>query len=95
MLIDAVKGCLVRDLAGFELELDAYRDDASIWALPTGVNNSAGTLTLHGWHYVIEEGEIHIFDAWQGDFVPAALASNCGTGPYAPYVEHDGQVISF
>lgn len=54
----------------------------------------AGTLTLHGWHYVIEEGEIHIFDAQQGDFVPASLASNCGTGPYQPYVEHDGQVIS-
>ena len=55
----------------------------------------AGRLTLHGWHYVIEEGEIHIFDAQRGDFVPAALASNCGTGPYAPYVEHDGQVICF
>ena len=53
----------------------------------------AGVLTLHGWHYVIEDGEIHIFDAQQGDFVPAALASSCGTGPYAPYVEHDGQVI--
>ena len=53
----------------------------------------AGTLTLHGWHYVIEEGETHIFDAQQGDFVPASLASSCGTGPYAPYVEHDGQVI--
>ena len=53
----------------------------------------AETLTLHGWHYVIEEGEIHIFDAQHGDFVPASLASNCGTGPYQPYVEHDGQVI--
>ena len=53
----------------------------------------AGTLTLHGWHYVIEEGEIHIFDAQKGDFVPASLASHCGTGPYQPYVEHDGQVI--
>lgn len=53
-----------------------------------------GTLTLHGWHYVIEEGEIHIFDAQQGDFVPASLASHCGTGPYQPYVEHDGQIIS-
>jgi len=48
MLIDAVKICLMRDLAGFALELDAYRDDASVWALPTGVNNSTGTLTLHG-----------------------------------------------
>jgi len=47
MLIDAVKRCLLRDLAGFALELDAYRDDASIWALPAGVNNSTGTLTLH------------------------------------------------
>lgn len=47
MLIDAVKRCLIRDLAGFALELDAYRDDASVWALPAGVNNSTGTLTLH------------------------------------------------
>ena len=54
----------------------------------------AGMLTLHGWHYVIEDGEIHIFDAQKGGFIPAAQASNCGTGPYQPYVEHDGQVIS-
>ena len=54
----------------------------------------AGMLTLHGWHYVIEDGEIHIFDAQQGGFIPASLASNCGTGPYQPYVEHDGQLIS-
>jgi carbonic anhydrase len=53
-----------------------------------------GTLTLHGWHYVIEDGEIHIFDVRQGSFVPAAIASNSGTGPYQPYVEHDGQIIS-
>ena len=53
-----------------------------------------GALTLHGWHYVIEDGEIHIFDVRQGSFVPAALASNSGTGPYQPYVEHDGQIIS-
>ena len=53
-----------------------------------------GVLTLHGWHYVIEDGEIHIFDVRQGSFVPAAIASNSGTGPYQPYVEHDGQIIS-
>ncbi|SFC20324.1 carbonic anhydrase [Polaromonas sp. OV174] len=53
-----------------------------------------GRLTLHGWHYVIEEGEVHIFDAQQGGFVPASIASHCGTGPYQPYVEHDGQIIS-
>ena len=54
----------------------------------------AGLLTLHGWHYVIEAGEVHVFDAQQGGFVPASIASNSGTGPYQPYVEHDGQIIS-
>ena len=51
-------------------------------------------LTLHGWYYVIEEGEVHVFDVQQGDFVPSSVASNSGTGPYQPYVEHDGQIIS-
>ena len=55
----------------------------------------AGRLTLHGWHYVIEDGEVHVFDAQQGDFVAASVAANSGTGPYQPYVEHDGQVISY
>lgn len=54
----------------------------------------AGELTLHGWHYVIEDGEIHVFDAQDANFVPASRATNSGTGPYQPYVEHDGQVIS-
>jgi carbonic anhydrase len=53
----------------------------------------AGALTLHGWHYVIEEGEIHVFDALHGGFVPASIASTSGTGPYQPYVEHDGQIL--
>lgn len=52
----------------------------------------SGQLTLHGWHYVIEDGEIHVFDAQQGDFVPASVASNAGTGPYRHFVEHDGQI---
>lgn len=54
----------------------------------------AGKLTLHGWHYVIEAGEVHVFDAQQGDFVAASVASNSGTGPYPHYVEHDGQIIA-
>ena len=54
----------------------------------------AGQISLHGWHYVIEEGEVHVFDAAQGAFVPASLASHSGTGPYQPYVEHDGQILS-
>jgi carbonic anhydrase len=51
----------------------------------------AGNLTLHGWHYVIEDGEIHIFDIQQGSFLPASIATSSGTGPYQPYVESDGQ----
>jgi carbonic anhydrase len=46
-----------------------------------------GGLALHGWHYVIESGEVHVFDAAHGGFVPAAQASNAGTGPYMTYVE--------
>lgn len=53
----------------------------------------AKAVTLHGWHYVIEDGEIHVFDVKQGQFVPASIASHSGTGPYPPYVEHDGQII--
>src|SRR3989344_3209034 len=53
----------------------------------------SGQISLHGWHYVIEEGEVHVFDVKTGGFVPASLADNSGTGPYHPYVEHDGQVL--
>lgn len=53
----------------------------------------ARRLTLHGWHYVIEDGEIHVFDAARGDFLAAAQANHSGTGPYMPYVEHDGQIL--
>ncbi len=45
----------------------------------------AGRLTLHGWHYVIEDGDIHVFDAQQGGFVSAAHALHSGTGPYLAY----------
>jgi len=43
-----------------------------------------GSLTLHGWHYVIEEGEVHVFDVQRGGFVPASQADHAGTGPYKP-----------
>lgn len=45
----------------------------------------AGQLALHGWHYVIEEGEVHVFDVRSGQFVPASSASHSGTGPYVPH----------
>jgi carbonic anhydrase len=53
----------------------------------------ARQLSLHGWHYVIEDGEVHVFDVQRGGFVPAALADNAGTGPYHahPLDEHGGQ----
>lgn len=54
----------------------------------------AGKLTLHGWHYVIEEGEIHVFDAQAGGFVAASVSNHSGTGPYEPYVEYDGQILT-
>ena len=45
----------------------------------------AGRLTLHGWHYVMEDGEVHVFDVKSGHFIPASESSHCGNGPY---VEH-------
>ncbi len=49
----------------------------------------AGRITLHGWHYVIEDGEIHVFDVDRGRFVPAAEADNAGTGPYQRFTDAD------
>lgn len=37
-----------------------------------------GRIALHGWHYVIEEGEVHVLDVERGEFVPAG-----GPGPDA------------
>jgi len=42
----------------------------------------AGRLALHGWHYVIEDGEVHVFDLRSGSFVPASSAEHSGTGPF-------------
>jgi carbonic anhydrase len=47
----------------------------------------ARELTLHGWHYVIEDGEVHVFDVRSGAFIAASTAEHSGTGPYVPY--HD------
>jgi carbonic anhydrase len=45
----------------------------------------AGKLTLHGWHYVLEDGEVHVIDVRSGAFVPAAQSQHSGTGPYVTY----------
>lgn len=41
----------------------------------------AHAFSLHGWHYVIEDGEVHVFDVRAGAFVPALRAESSGTGP--------------
>lgn len=38
---------IVRELEGFIREIEAFPDDASVWAVVPGVTNSAGTLALH------------------------------------------------
>lgn len=42
----------------------------------------SGRLKLHGWHYVIEDGEVHVFDLRSARFVPASNAEHSGTGPF-------------
>ncbi len=46
-----------------------------------------GTLALHGWHYVIEDGEVHVFDVKTSAFVPASSSGHSGTGPYETYAD--------
>lgn len=46
----------------------------------------ARQMTLHGWHYVIEDGEVHVFDVKSGNFLPASSASHSGTGPYKEHL---------
>lgn len=36
-----------KDLGTLRTELEGYPDDASVWAMRPGINNSAGTLVLH------------------------------------------------
>ena len=43
---------------------------------------AARKLALHGWHYVIEDGEVHVFDVRSGSFVAASRAQHSGNGPY-------------
>jgi hypothetical protein len=46
-LAASVRAVLLRDLRGLRREVEAYPDEASLWALPPGAPNSAGTLVLH------------------------------------------------
>ena len=47
LLRDAVRITISRDLRALATEIAAYPDDESIWLIPPGISNSAGTLVLH------------------------------------------------
>jgi len=51
----------------------------------------AGELTLHGWHCVIEDGEVHVFDARSGSFMPASVSEHSGTGPFDTVPVYSGE----
>jgi len=51
-------------------------------------------ISLHGWHYVIEEGEVYVFDVQSGQFVPASISAHSGTGPYQPVPVDDGPIFN-
>ncbi|UDF34458.1 UNVERIFIED_ORG: carbonic anhydrase [Shinella sp. XGS7] len=42
-----------------------------------------GELSLHGWHYIIEDGQVNVFDVRSGSFVPSDRADHAGQGPFA------------
>jgi len=47
MLCPIVEAMLLRELAAVRRTIEAYPDDASVWALPAGLPNAGGTLVLH------------------------------------------------
>jgi carbonic anhydrase len=51
-------------------------------------------IALHGWHYVIEEGEIYVFDVKTGQFVPASDSTHSGTGPYHEVDPDSGSIFN-
>lgn len=51
-----------------------------------------GRLTLHGWHYVIEDGEVHLFDVQRGEFVAASRPECDGAAACPPDGGTDGAV---
>lgn len=53
-----------------------------------------GQIALHGWHCVIEDGEVNVFDVNLGRFVPASSAEHSGTGPYRAHAEEPGALFN-
>lgn len=44
---EQMRAILLRDLRALRREIEAYPDDAAVWAVPEGISNSGGTLVLH------------------------------------------------
>src|ERR1051325_5327382 len=42
-----IRTILLRELRAVRREIEAYADDAALWAAPPGIGNSAGNLALH------------------------------------------------
>jgi uncharacterized damage-inducible protein DinB len=42
-----LRALIVRELRALRREVEAYPDDAAVWAVPAGISNSCGTLVLH------------------------------------------------
>ncbi len=51
-------------------------------------------LSLHGWHYVIEDGQVDVFDVHSGRFIPACESEHSGTGPYDDAPVDDGRLTT-
>lgn len=47
MLAQTLKHFFIRDLNKLKEEISLYSSETDIWKIPTGINNSAGTLCLH------------------------------------------------
>lgn len=47
MVTDFVCRVMLRELASLRREIEAYDNEDDLWAVPSGISNSAGTLTLH------------------------------------------------
>lgn len=47
MLVSSVHAILRRELGAVRRSVEAYPDDASLWAHPAGLPNAGGTLVLH------------------------------------------------
>lgn len=47
MLLSVVQAMILRELAAVQRSVQAYPDDAALWALPHGLPNTGGTIVLH------------------------------------------------